>query len=351
LLGKADPNWFIQWWNTDVQGTIDSRPRPFPGYKNSNIANSKDKSLNNLVFEAMGSIRNVEDFLLCEDAINSFKAKLWSNESPMDQDIWNRQAKFAASGELPTNEHLSGIRTVLAVYEYMHLPEVMKRMQKTIKNVQTELSNVQHLTNNNLPMIGGTTPVDLSEAWVAFMSQQLDRFVVKGSEWLKDSISFGTTQYNQALTDLRKAQETIDNESKERNPAKKRKLENARVTARNKAVDVAVAKSKRIPVLEKELRDTMKAAEDAEDIVNAISDPVQKAAAAKTQDIEGKRRRIGPAKNKLTMARKQMGKANRTIKKLDPALLPAELAAVREAIRILKAFDTARSAMKPLKVA
>ncbi|KAF3038218.1 hypothetical protein E8E11_005933 [Didymella keratinophila] len=351
VLGKVDPAWFTRWWNTDVQAPVDSRPHPFPGYKNSNIANSKDESLNDLVFEAMGSIRNVDHFLLCENAINSFRAKLWSNESPIDQDVWSRQANFAASGELPTNEHLGGIRTTLAVYEYMHLPEMMKRMRNTVKNVQTGFSNVQHLTSNNLPMIGGTTPVDLSEAWLAFISQQLGRSVAKGSGWLRDSISFGTTQYNSALTGLKKAQEAIDNESKERNPVKKRKLENTRVTARNKAVDVAVKKCKRRSVLEKELQDKMKAVEDAETIVNTISDPVQKDGAAETQDVEGKRRRMGPAKNELTVAKKQVEKADRTIKKLDSALLPAELAAVREAIRILKAFDTARTAMKPLEVA
>lgn len=98
MLGKVDSKWFTEWWNKDVQSKIDSRPRPFSGYQNSNTAASKDKTINNIIFEAMGSTRNFDDFLLCEDAINSFKAKLWANQGPVQAQKWKDIAKSAASG-------------------------------------------------------------------------------------------------------------------------------------------------------------------------------------------------------------------------------------------------------------
>jgi hypothetical protein len=147
--GTVHYTWFTEWWNKDIQAKIDSRPTKFVGYKNASLALSKDKTLNNIVFEAMGSVRNVDDFLLCEYGINNIKASLWSNQAPIGEKDWRKTAKFAATGQLPFNEHLSGMRTVLAVYEYMNQPEVTKRMQKTIRNVKTELGNVKHLTNNN----------------------------------------------------------------------------------------------------------------------------------------------------------------------------------------------------------
>lgn len=86
-------------------------------------------------------------------------------------------------------------------------------------------------------------------------------------------------------------------------------------------------------------------------IVNAISDPVQKAVAAKTQDLEGKARKVGLLRSNLPWQRDRWGRRIGPSKKLDPTLLPAELAALRETIRILDALETARLALRPPKVA
>ena len=77
---------------------VDSRTDKFSGYKNRDDAARKYQTLNDIVFEAMGSVRNVNDFLLCEDSINSFQAELWANEVPFAEIDWKRMAKFAATG-------------------------------------------------------------------------------------------------------------------------------------------------------------------------------------------------------------------------------------------------------------
>lgn len=87
-----------------------------------------------------------------------------SNEAPFAEDRWKRIAKFAAAGQLPFNEHLSGVRTVLAVYKYTNTPEVVKRMRRTTRNVKTELRNFKHLTDNILPKNDKGVDIDLSAA-------------------------------------------------------------------------------------------------------------------------------------------------------------------------------------------
>jgi hypothetical protein len=222
--GTVHYRWFTEWWNKDIQAKIDSRPTKFVGYKNANLASSKDKTLNNIVFEAMGSVRNVDDFLLCEYGINSLKASLWSNSAPIREYDWRNTAKFAATGQIPSNEHLSGMRTVLAVYEYMNQPEVTKRMQKTIRNVKTELGNVKHLTNNKPPKNSQGVEVDLSTAWIDFMNQQLERFRVRGEEWLKDAVTFGLAEYKKALAILETEQKTITAEKERKGPEKEKRI-------------------------------------------------------------------------------------------------------------------------------
>ena len=82
----------------------------------------------------------------------------------------------------------------MAVYEYMNTPEVAKRMQQTINNVKTELKNVKHLTNNQLPKNDKGVDVDLSVAWNDFTNKQLERSPKRGSDWLKDMIKDGLTE-------------------------------------------------------------------------------------------------------------------------------------------------------------
>ena len=113
IVGDA---WFTKWWNKDIQNKINTRKSKFKGYTNSKDAKYQDKSLNDVIFEAFGSTRNVEDFVLCEDGINSFKAKLWLGDDPAAS--WGDAARKAAKGLKPSDEYLSALRTVSYLIPY-----------------------------------------------------------------------------------------------------------------------------------------------------------------------------------------------------------------------------------------
>lgn len=71
------------------------------------------KTLNNLVFEALGSDINREDFVLCESEINGYKARIWdTGSSPMANAKYKTAVKEAASGAIDSNVYLSALRSV-----------------------------------------------------------------------------------------------------------------------------------------------------------------------------------------------------------------------------------------------
>jgi hypothetical protein len=344
--GIVHYTWFTEWWNKDLQAKIDSRPTKFVGYKNADLASSKDKTLNNIVFEAMGSVRNVDDFLLCEYGINNLKASLWSNQAPIREDHWRNTAKFAATGQIPSNEHLSGMRTVLAVYEYMNQPEVTKRMQKTIRNVKIELGNVKHLTNNKLPKNSQGVEVDLSAAWIDFMNQQLERFRVRGEEWLKDAVAFGLTEYKKALVILETEQKTIIAEKNEKDPKKRKEHDDKRNIARNKAIKDVTAKSDNLDKMAKLFNDAKEELQTVETILEKIADRAKKEAEKKAQKWNEKKKKFESSRTKFRNAKKQYGRAERELCKHDDTLLRLEIENLTKDIGHLEAFGKAGKALK-----
>lgn len=99
---------FIEkWWNTDLDATkVANRPNKPP------ITMGDRKTLNNLVFEALGSEENREDFVLCESEINGYKARIWDTVSPMANGKYKTAVKDAVSGALDSNVYLSALRSV-----------------------------------------------------------------------------------------------------------------------------------------------------------------------------------------------------------------------------------------------
>lgn len=111
LSEHVDIGFFINHWGTStpqVQQAIASRPSPFRRYN----PKSALSSLNDLIFEAMGSKTNTADFVLCEEGVNAMKAKLWSHSSPFTASRWKEIARDAADGSIPSNRHLAGMRSV-----------------------------------------------------------------------------------------------------------------------------------------------------------------------------------------------------------------------------------------------
>lgn len=87
--------------------TIANRPGK-PGYT-LGTAPPRD-SLMRLVFEAMGSTPNPADFVLCEQQINSLKARVWATKQLMSPGDYDAIVDDAMLGAIPSSTFLSALR-------------------------------------------------------------------------------------------------------------------------------------------------------------------------------------------------------------------------------------------------
>ena len=110
LRQSIDSQWFVDHWNADHQAQVKSRPAPLPKYPRP--TNPEDKSINDVVFEALGSKTNAENIILCDQTINSAKGRLWSNQNPANTDEVKKNFKLAAAGVIETNVPMKVINTV-----------------------------------------------------------------------------------------------------------------------------------------------------------------------------------------------------------------------------------------------
>jgi hypothetical protein len=74
------------------------------------IRKGNRNTLNDLIFEALGSKFNREDFVICQDEINAYKARMWKTVSPMDG--YGEFVTDALEGAIGSNKYLSGLRNV-----------------------------------------------------------------------------------------------------------------------------------------------------------------------------------------------------------------------------------------------
>jgi hypothetical protein len=109
LSMTVNDSWFQEQWMKRYPAKVPARPKPANGY---NPPVPKDASINDIVFEALGSKTNAKDLVLCEKAINSVKMYLWSNKNPMDPTNAKNIATAASDGAIPSTWHLSAMRTV-----------------------------------------------------------------------------------------------------------------------------------------------------------------------------------------------------------------------------------------------
>lgn len=113
---------------------------------------------------------------------------------------------------------------VLAVYEYMKLPEVKSRLENEIKNVKTELSTekIKHIVGvANLPKDKARKDtIDLAQMWDEYIQRHILRFERKGVDWLKDQVQAALKHYQAELLELEKAEKTL---AREFSPAAKEK--------------------------------------------------------------------------------------------------------------------------------
>ena len=107
LSQTVDRSFIEDHWTEEFSVTKVASRKPKPA-----ILMGKRRTLNDLVFEALGSSYNRADFVLCDKEINSYKERVWSADSPMNDDTIDNYIKFAISGALPSTYFLSPIRTV-----------------------------------------------------------------------------------------------------------------------------------------------------------------------------------------------------------------------------------------------
>lgn len=87
---KVDGAWFERWWNEDLSTltvpnivSVDARPNKATDL-HTGAALDDQVTINDLVFQALGSSENRGDFVLCDSKINTFKMRMWKSQNYMD---------------------------------------------------------------------------------------------------------------------------------------------------------------------------------------------------------------------------------------------------------------------------
>ena len=149
-----------------------------------------------MVFQALGSDGNRKDFVLCDKTINAYKARIWKKNAPLQAGAFNMLFANGVKGSLPTNEYFTVLRNVryvlltsqistdihkqaIGVFKYMNVPSVKQRMQRSVKNVETELKNLKHYKQ----------AVDLAPIWIAFMKEHLESVTTTAQKFLNEQIN------------------------------------------------------------------------------------------------------------------------------------------------------------------
>lgn len=191
-LAKTVPGkFFSDWWNKELdQAKYNSRTQP---PIEQAVFKSDKRTLNNLIFQALGSSFNRGDFVLCEKSINSFKERVWSGSDPMDTDKFKTLAEDASIGGMKSVLFLTPLRTTLAVFEYLNHATVKEKLKSAVSDVKIELSNIKHLTGED---------VDLASLWSEFLPKHLAGSLTKAKKWLDDQIKVAEDAYTKELSNL-----------------------------------------------------------------------------------------------------------------------------------------------------
>jgi hypothetical protein len=115
LPKTIDLNWFLQHWNTDYSTEIEKRLGPVKYLRKP----TAEQTINDIVFEPLGSKTNVVDLVLCDEQINSAKGRLWDNKNPWDPDTTKNKFKDAARTLTDKKDPFSIFRSVRIVVDFL----------------------------------------------------------------------------------------------------------------------------------------------------------------------------------------------------------------------------------------
>ncbi|KAG9201759.1 hypothetical protein G6514_005375 [Epicoccum nigrum] len=238
--GKNDANikkFVEEWWNKELDPVKASkRPNKPP------ITMGDRTTINKMVFEALGSDNNREDFVLCHEEINGYKARIWDLKAPMAltspkkvKGKYTLAVEDAVAGKTDSNMYLSGLRATLAVFDYLNEPEVRSRLQRSVKHVGMELENAEYLTG---------VKIDLATPWKNFMKGRMLTLEDHAQKWIKKAIETETeVPLTNMITALKKKEADLIKE--ETGPGKgphetKAKLASDNLDKEIKAAETAV---------------------------------------------------------------------------------------------------------------
>jgi chromosome segregation ATPase len=227
----------------------------------------------------------------------------------------------------------------------MNTPDVVQRLQETVKNVKIELGNFKFITGEDARNTKGN-PVDLPALWVEFMDKQLQKFTEYGTTFVKDQVDFALPKYKAHLEDLRRAEKRILDEEASRNTPKGKAAIESRAKEHNALVD-------RLPALKTALSQAETKLETAKKAVEAAKKAVDNAPAANKSSLMADQRAKKKVKIQAAAAHYKAlsakGRQERDIIKLRQTDLAALIKDVEADIKQMTDYRTAAVAMKAPK--
>jgi hypothetical protein len=169
----------------------------------------------------------------------------------------------------------------------MNTPDVVQRLQETVKNVKSEFSNFKFITGEDVRNVKGS-PVNLPSLWIEFMDKQLKKFTDGGTKFVTDQVDFALPKYKAHLADLRQAEKRILDEEASKNTPRGKQAIDRRAQEHNTLVN-------RLSTLKTALSQAESRLETAKRAAEAAADALKKATAANKSALLADRR----AKNKM----------------------------------------------------
>ncbi|KAF9734472.1 Killer toxin subunits alpha/beta 4 [Paraphaeosphaeria minitans] len=262
---SALAKFLLNTWNTKLSAKQIKARTNKPSYGLTKLPQSSGNTLNDLVFNAFGSNTQLEDFVLCDDKINSYKARVWSGKAPMSASNFKTLLKKSLNGKLPSNEYLTALKMVFGVFDYMDQTVVTTNMRRVIANVGKELANVKPMFDKanlsaNVPA-GSVFPAgaDLQKDWSAYMKSHLTTISTKAQTWANTQITHALAELKKEIFVLEQTMKKLQALEKKATPAYKKNKQAAvkRLTTqivKHKREVAAIAK--KIVLLEKQRKAT-----------------------------------------------------------------------------------------------
>ncbi|KAL5383995.1 hypothetical protein PMIN03_008191 [Paraphaeosphaeria minitans] len=325
LNGGVSAAWISQHWNRKDPATVQSRPRP----AFNTPSNPADESINDIVFEALGSKNHPEDFVLCEAGINMAKMRLWSNQNPFAPDRIERFARDAAIGATDSANHFTALRTVLAAIDYMRVVDGKFDSEKMKVQQELDPANIRHITNNDPPKDDKGKVVDLSKLWDEYIDKELFRYETKGVEWLDHQLTIAVPLYDREFKLLKVEERKLATQERlaRGGNARHQQARNARTTQRNQLIGTVSAR--RVSV--RQATANLKAA-------NLALEALQKRANVSPTQLQQATQNQDTMATRLYEAQRQLLLLERSIIKLDLRYVRQLVTQVRTDVIQLKAY-------------